>query len=410
MHQIKIAPPGPNARKIVDGFKKSLIDTTFSYPLVIKSGSGCYLEDVDGNVYLDFNSNVCSCAVGYNHPEIIKTIHEHSQLAAPKLAGQDFFIEEHLKLAEKLLSISPKSFSKILITNSGAEAVENSIKLAYRKRGPLPGVSCLNAFHGRTLGALTYTYSKPVQKKNYPQLENKRIKFCTGDLDKDIDQIEHLLKPDHNVAFVMTEIIQGEGGYNIASKNFIRKLRKTTQIYGIPLIVDEVQTGVGRTGKWWAFEHYNIEPDIFCSAKSLQVGATLTVDKYNPKEQGAVSSTWGGGQRIDLAVGLKMLEIIEGRNLMRNATIQGEYLLKRLKELHAKYPDKIKNARGLGLIIAFDVESEATKKAFEEKAFQKGLILMGCGHNSIRITPPLIIEKQQIDEGLEILEQVVREI
>ena len=408
MHKIKMAPPGPNARKIVDGFKKFLIDTTFSYPFVIKSGSGCYLEDVDGNMYLDFNSNVCSCAVGYNHPEIIKTIHDHSELAAPKLAGQDFFIEEHLRLAEKLLSISPKNFTKVLIINTGAEAVENSIKLAYRKRGPLPGVSCLNAFHGRTLGALTFTYSKPVQKKNYPQLENKRIKFCTDDLDKDVDQIEHLLKRDHEVAFVITEIVQGEGGYNIASKNFVRKLRKTTQIYGIPLIVDEVQTGLGRTGKWWAFEHYDIEPDIFCTAKSLQVGATLTTDQYDPKEQGAVSSTWGGGQRIDLAVGLKMLEIIEKKRLLKNATNQGDYLLKRLKELHEKFPEKIKNPRGLGLMLAFDVDSETTKKDFEERAFQNGLILMGCGHNSIRVTPPLIIEKEQIDEGMEILEQVVR--
>lgn len=392
---------------IVNRSKKVLINTTFAYPLVIKNGYGCYIEDIDGKKYLDFTSNVCSCNIGYNHPEIIRTLERFVGTGAHKIAGQDFYSEEQVKLAEKLLKISPNNLKKALFVNSGAEAVENAIKFAFRKKGPLPGVSCKYAFHGRTIGALSFTDSKAVQKKNYPEINHEIIKFCTDDNDPDINELEDLIKREWIPAFVIVECIQGEGGYNIGSKKFIKGLRRVSEKYNFPLIVDEVQTGIGRTGKWWSFQHYNIKPDILTAAKSLQVGAVLTSEKYDPKEPGAVSSTWGGGHRIDLAIGLKTIEIIERDRLLKNAEKMGNYIKKRLKEFQKKY-SKVIDVRGIGLMIAIEFSKEKYKHIIEEEAFKKGLMLLGCGEKSVRIVPPLTIEKDEVDEGLDILNDVIK--
>ncbi|HJU78913.1 MAG TPA: aminotransferase class III-fold pyridoxal phosphate-dependent enzyme [Nitrososphaeraceae archaeon] len=208
--------PGPKATCVVNAFKKITYDSTFTYPLVIKSGKGCEIEDVDGNKFLDFTSNIGSCPLGYSHPKILEVIKKYSSArnGIHKIAGQDFYCEEHFEIASKLLSISRKN-SKVFFINSGAEAVENSIKIAYRKMGPLPGISCHNDFHGRTLGALSFTMSKEAHKTNFPELPVKRIKFCMVDCDPQIYQLENILK-QHRVAFIITEIIQGEGGLNVA--------------------------------------------------------------------------------------------------------------------------------------------------------------------------------------------------
>jgi 4-aminobutyrate aminotransferase len=408
-----------NSEKIVKKTLKYCPDTTFAYPLVIKSGKGCWIEDVDGKKYLDFNSNVCSCPIGYGNREIIEVIREFTKISANKVAGQDFFTEEQANLAEKLISIVPKRLNKVFFVNSGAEAVENAIKLAYRNKSisykispdDLYGVSCYGAFHGRTLGALTFTYSKPVQKKGYPELKVKRIKFCTSDEDENIDEIKNLLDREADeIAFVITEIVQGEGGYNIASKKFIQNLRKETERYKIPLIIDEVQSGLGRTGKWWAFEHYDIEPDIMSVGKALQVGATVFNEKYDPKERSAISSTWGGGDRIDMAIGLKIIEIIEREKLLKNAEKVGNYILDRIKELEKEYPQIITGTRGLGLMIAVDFNTKENRDFVEKKAFEDGLLLLGCGEKTIRIAPPLIITEEEVDKGLEIFEAQIRKL
>ncbi|MEM4399441.1 MAG: aminotransferase class III-fold pyridoxal phosphate-dependent enzyme, partial [Candidatus Nitrosocaldus sp.] len=307
-HKIVVEPPGHNARMIIDMMSNNCYNSTFVYPLVIEDGEGCYIRDVDGNVYLDFTSNIGSSPLGYKHPDVMDVLKEYSSTGVHKIAGQDFYCREHALLAERLLSIVPKGF-KVFFINSGAEAVENAIKIAYRRMGALPGVSCINAFHGRTLGALTFTFSKPVQKSNFPELPVKRIKFCSSDDDPEIDAVENMLR-ENKVAFIITEIIQGEGGYNIASKRFIERLRAYADAYGIPLIIDEVQSGMGRTGRWWAFEHYGIEPDVMAVAKALHVGATLYRRELDPGKQGVLSSTWGGGSRIDLAIGARIIDVI----------------------------------------------------------------------------------------------------
>jgi len=402
--------PGIIARDIVKRTQKVCVKTTFAYPLVIKNGYGCHLEDVDGNHFLDFTSNVCSCNIGYNHPEILRVIESFVGVGAHKIAGQDFYSKEEVELAEKLLDISPMNLSKVLLVNSGAEAVENAIKFAFRKKGPLAGVSCTGAFHGRTIGALSLTDSKAVQKKNYPEINHELIKFCTNDNDPWINYLEDLIKREWIPAFVIVECVQGEGGYNVASKKFIRTLSRVSKKYDFPLIVDEVQSGMGRTGKWWSFEHYNIRPDIMTAAKSLQVGAVLTTNKYDPKEEGAVSSTWGGGGRIDLAVGLKTIEIIEKENLLKNAEKMGNYIKKRLEELKSRYNKKILDVRGFGLMLAFELSKSNQKREVVNEAFKKGLLLIGCGEKSIRVIPPLIISKEDAEKGLEIIEDVVKAI
>lgn len=405
--------------EIVQRTLRYVPDTTYAYPLVIKGGKGCYLEDVEGRRYLDFTSNVASCPVGYGHPEIAEVIRRYAALGAHKVAGQDFFTEEQALLAEKLLSISPKNLGRVFFVNSGAEANENAIKLAYRKKSigagiepnGLLGVSCYGAFHGRTLGALTFTYSKPIHKKGYPELAAIRIPFCTRDEDEGADQIARVLEETgERVAFVILELVQGEGGYNIASKRFIQTVRKETERRGIPLIVDEVQTGLGRTGRWWAIEHYGIEAEFITVAKGLQVGAVLFEEAYDPKERGAISSTWGGGDRIDMAVGLKTIEIIERDRLLDNAANVGGYMLRRLVELSQSFGALVQNPRGLGLMLAMDLPNAELRDRLELEAFRDGLLLLGCGERTIRLIPPLIITEEEADQGLEILERQLRKL
>ncbi|MDE1724727.1 MAG: aminotransferase class III-fold pyridoxal phosphate-dependent enzyme [Thaumarchaeota archaeon] len=395
--------PGPKALRVINIMKKHAYDSTFMYSLVVSHGHNCIIEDIDGNKYLDFTSNIGACPLGYSHPDIIETLAQYSSNGTYKIAGQDFYCQEHADLAEDISKILPSGFKTFFI-NSGAEAVENAIKIAYRKKGPLPGISCTGAFHGRTLGALSFTASRPVQKYNFPEFPSKKIKFCTRDDDPEIDTVEDLLK-ENKIAFIMTEIIQGEGGYNIASKKFVSNLRKFATRYGVPLILDEVQSGIGHTGKWWAFEHYNIRPDIMTSAKALQIGATAFDKKYEPTTRSALSSTWGGGNRIDMAVGAKVIQVIKRDRLLENATKMGNTLRKGLSEMVGK--KGIVDVRGLGLMIGVEFDTAHRRDKKLSDLFKQGLLTLGAGQKSMRIIPPLIITKEQIHQGLDIMHQVL---
>jgi 4-aminobutyrate aminotransferase len=399
--------PGPKAASMAAEFKKIVYDSTFSYPLVIKTGEGCEIEDVDGFKFLDFTSNIGSCPLGYSHPKILEVIKEYSSIekGAHKIAGQDFYCEEHLDIARKLLSISKKN-SKVFFINSGAEAVENAIKITYKKMGPLPGVSCKKGFHGRTLGALSFTMSKDVQKTNFPELPVKRIKFCAADSDPQINQLESMLKK-YKVAFIMTEIIQGEGGLNVASKLFIQNMRKLANEYDVPLIFDEVQSGMGRTGKWWAYQHYGVEPDIMTVAKALQVGATVYDKKYEPDESGVLSSTWGGGSRIDMAIGSKIIEIIIKNKLLLNSHKIGEILIKNFVD-HIGINGLI-DVRGIGLMIGLEFDTKMTRDNIIKRLFKKCLLVLPSGTKSIRIMPPLIINEEGAAKGISLINDTLRQ-
>jgi 4-aminobutyrate aminotransferase len=398
---------GPRASRIVEEFKKIVYDSTFTYPLVIKTGRGCVIEDIDGIEFLDFTSNIGSCPLGYSHPEILEVIKDYSskENGVHKIAGQDFYCEEHFDIARKLLSISKKN-SKVFFINSGAEAVENAIKIAYKKIGPLPGISCVSDFHGRTLGALSFTLSKEVQKTNFPELPVKRIKFCTEDSDPQINQLESLLK-EYKVAFILTEIIQGEGGLNVASKLFIQHIRKLADEYKVPLIFDEVQSGMGRTGKWWVYEHYGVEPDIMTVAKALQVGATVYDKEYEPTESGVLSSTWGGGSRIDMAVGTKIIEIIQRNDLLSNSQKIGEKLLKNFVDIVGI--NGLIDARGIGLMIGLEFDTKTTRDVIVNRLFKKGLLVLPAGMKSIRIMPPLIINEEDAANGVLLINDTINE-
>lgn len=406
--KIVTEPPGPAARRIIDVVKRNCYDSTFTYPLVIADGSGSFLQDVDRNSFLDFTSNIGSCPLGYSHPEIMKVLAEQSKNGAHKIAGQDFYCKEHAELSEHVSSIIPQGF-KMFFINSGAEAVENAIKVAYRKASAttpsmLPGVSCINAFHGRTLGALSFTLSKPVQKKGYPELPVLRIKFCTSDSDPEIDAAEKLLS-ENKAAFILSEVVQGEGGYNIASRQFMQNLRRCADRHGVPLILDEVQSGMGRTGRWWAFEHYGVRPDIMSAAKALQVGMAAYDGRLDPGEQGALSSTWGGGSRIDMAVGAKIIEVIKNDRLLDNAAAMGAKLKKGLQELAGK--GGLADVRGLGLMIGIEFDSRQNRDERLVKAFKNGLLLLPAGQKAMRVIPPLTVTEKEMQEGLELMSQVL---
>ncbi len=396
--------PGPKASEVIDTMKKSCYDSTFTYPLVIAGGSGCVIRDADGNSFLDFTSNIGACPLGYSHPDVIAVIAEMAKNGTHKIAGQDFYCREHADLAQQFLSILPEGFKAFFI-NSGAEAVENAIKIAYRKRlsqglPVLPGVSCTGAFHGRTLGALSFTYSKPVQKAGFPELPVLRVKFCTDDGDAEIDAVEKVLAKN-KAAFVISEVVQGEGGYNVASPAFIRNLRAATEKHGVPLILDEVQSGMGRTGKWWAFEHYGVVPDIMSTAKALQVGASAYKADYDPGQQGVLSSTWGGGSRIDLAVGATVIEVVKRDGLLANAVAMGERLKSGLKELVGK--KGIIDVRGIGLMIGIEYDTKENRDSALKQAFKSGLLLLPAGQKAMRAIPPLVITKEEADEGIGIM-------
>ncbi|MDE1766994.1 MAG: aminotransferase class III-fold pyridoxal phosphate-dependent enzyme [Thaumarchaeota archaeon] len=395
--------PGPNSKKVIDKMRRYAYDSTFMYPLVIANGQDCVIEDLDGNRFLDFTSNIGACPIGYSHPDVIEVLTEYSTNGTHKIAGQDFYSKEHAELAETLSTILPRNFKSFFI-NSGAEAVENAIKIAYRKMGPLPGVSCLGAFHGRTLGALSFTFSKPVHKYNFPELPVKRIKFCTRDDDPEIDAIEGILK-ENKVAFILTEVVQGEGGYNVASKKFIKNLRKFATQYGIPLILDEVQSGIGHTGRWWAFEHYDITPDIMSAAKALQVGAAMYNKRLEPADRSALSSTWGGGSRIDMAVGARTIRVIKRDKLLENAARMGSMLKKGLEELAGR--KGVVDVRGLGLMIGLEFDTRVRREKKIAELFKSGLLVLGAGQKSLRIIPPLVITREQIEQGLSIMTQVL---
>ena len=288
------------------------------------------------------------------------------------------------------------------LINSGAEAVENAIKICMRRREKAKfGISFEKAFHGRTLGALSLTHSKELYTKNYLKIPTKTLPYNESASEK----LKYLLKnySSEEIAFIIIEPVQGEGGYNVASKKMIQDLRKITKQNNIPLISDEVQSGMGRTGKWWAIENFNVVPDVMSAAKALQVGATISNKKFFP-ESGAISSTWGGGSLIDLALGKKIIQLIKKEKLLNNINKQGKYIRKRLNELN------LDNVRGLGLMIAFDLSSKDMRNNFIIECLKNGLVLLGCGHESVRVIPPYIISEEEVDEGINIIERAYKNV
>jgi len=435
---IIVRPPGPKAREIVERDEK-VISQSFVrfYPLVIENGKGCILRDVDGNEYIDFNSGLVCLNVGHCHPKVIDAIKKQSERYL-HYSITDFLYREVVDLAEKLGEITPGKYAKkVFFGNSGAEAIEGAAKLAkWHMRRPR-FIAFISAFHGRTLGAVSFTASKPVQMRYffpmvpgvthvpYPYCYRCPYKMTYPDCDfwcvDFIDEyvLQKYVPPEEVAAFVF-EPIQGEGGYVVPPDDYFKRLKKLADKYGILLIDDEVQAGMGRTGKWCAIEHWNIEPDIVCLAKSIAAGMPLSAivarDKIMDWEGGTHASTFGGNP-VSCAAALAVIDIIKNEKLLDNATQQGAYIMKQMKEFMNE-SEIVGDVRGKGLMIGVEiVEDKKSKKPAGEKAneimmrsWRRGVALITCGKSTLRIVPPLVITRELVDSALDIITSTIKEV
>jgi 4-aminobutyrate aminotransferase len=434
---IKIKPPGPKAKEYLERDSKYISPSyTRVYPLVAERGEGCWIYDVDGNKYLDLNAGVAVCALGHSHPEILRVIEEQSKKLI-HYSGTDFYYPPEIDLAEKLAEISPGAKNrKVFFSNSGAEAIECAIKLVkYHTNRPYL-ISFYSSFHGRTMGALSLTASKEIQRKGFysliPGIYHVYYPYCyrcVFNLSYPdcnfycVEIIEETLfrkvLPPEEVAAIFFEPIQGEGGYVVPPPNYFKKLKELADKYGILLVDDEVQTGMGRTGKFFGIEHWGIIPDILTVAKGiaggLPLGACIAKSGIMSWKPGSHASTFGGNP-VACKVSLKIIEILEN-GLLENVRKAGEYLLNLLKEIEKRY-EIIGDVRGKGLMIGVEIVKDKKSKERDKerrdkivyKCFEKGVLLLPAGENCIRFCPPLIISKEEIDIGIEIFEGVIKEI
>jgi len=439
--KIKTDLPGPRAERIISADAKFV---TPSYPrpsfkLVAERALGVWVEDVDGNVFLDCNAGVAVCSTGHCHPEIVSAIQEQAAKLI-HMCGTDYYYELMPRLAEKLDEIVPVSSpTRTHFANSGTEAVETALKLAMHATGREKFIAFFNSVHGRTLGALSLTSSKAAQRVGFrrqaldvvhvPYPNEYRNPFSLDDCGGGgagqgaLNWIENRLfkttTPPQEVAGIVVEVVQGEGGYVPAPRNFLQGLRRICDEHGILLIVDEVQSGMGRTGKMFASEHFDLNPDIVTIAKGigsgLPIGATVARADLMSWKPGAHASTFGGNP-VCIASALKTIELLQN-GLVRNSEEVGAYLKAGLKALMQKH-ECIGDVRGMGLMLGVEFVKDKKSKAedpelrdrIESACFERGLILLGCGASTIRWSPPLILTNDNADVALEIFDAVINSV
>ena len=435
---IVVKPPGPKARKIVER-DHAIISPSFGrvYPLVIKSGRGCIITDVDGNEYIDLNAGLAVCNVGHSHPRVVQAIKDQADRFL-HYSYTDFYYENYIDLGETLQELIPGDFEKkFFFGNSGAESVEAAIKLSRwhsRRQGIL---AYIGAFHGRTLGAVSLTASKPAQRRYFapliPGVEHifypycYRCPFnlecpdcgyrCVTYID---DYLFHKFVPPEDVAMIFVEPIQGEGGYVVPPDGYYKALRELCDEHGILIAADEVQSGLGRTGKWFASEHFDLIPDIVCMAKGIAAGLPLGVTASRADlmdwTPGSHASTFGGNP-VSASAAIEVIKIIKEERLLENAEKVGGHLINRLREMQDSHP-MIGDVRGRGLMVGVELvkdrdSKEPAKKETEEvmmRCFEKGAALVNCGVSVIRWMPPLLITEELIDSALEIFDGVLTEV
>jgi len=436
--KIVVRPPGPKARELLSR-DEAVISPSYVrfYPLVVESGKGCIIRDVDGNEYIDFNSGLVCLNVGHCHPKVVSAIKEQAERLL-HYSNTDFYYEPSVKLAEELCKITPGSFpKKVYFGNSGTEAVEAAIKLCKWHTRRHQFIGFIGAFHGRTLGSLAFTASKPVQRRYfYPMLPGVvhvpypycyRCPFRLEYPDCNywcVDFIEEFVLekylPAEEVAAILAEPIQGEGGYIVPPDGYFQRLWRLADRNGILFIADEVQSGMGRTGRWFAIEHWGVEPDVVCIAKAvasgLPLGATVAKARLMDWEGGSHASTFGGNP-VSCAAALAVIDVIREEHLLENAERQGRRIMRRMNELAEEIP-LIGNVRGKGLMIGVELvkdgrTKEPAKKEAKEvmmRCWRRGLAIITCGVSTLRIAPPLTISDELVDAGLNILEETLREV
>ena len=428
--------PGPRAQAIIERDHAAVSPSyTRCYALVAASGEGSIVEDVDGNRFLDFNAGIAVVATGHCHPRVVEAIQRQAARLI-HMSGTDFYYEEMVALAEKLGEIAPGTAPRrVSFGNSGAEAIEGSIKLARYATGRDKIIAFLGSFHGRTMGALSLTARKAVQRSGFGPLVpgvvhapypycyrcpfGKQPESCAVEC---VSHIENTLlktiSPAQETAAIVVEPVQGEGGYIVPPKKFFDELARVAKQNGILLIFDEVQSGMGRTGKMWAAEHFDAVPDIFAVAKGiasgLPLGATVARADLMTWPPGAHASTFGGNP-VACAAALTTIALLE-EELLENATRMGAYLMSRMRDWPARFPT-VGEVRGLGLMIGIElVRDQKTKEKAPElrdqvvaRAFERGLLVLGAGDNTLRLSPPLVITRDQCDFAIETLEECLRE-
>jgi 4-aminobutyrate aminotransferase len=435
--KIVVPPPGPKARAIVDR-DAEWTSTCYikEYPLVVSRGQGVMVEDVDGNRYLDFMAGIAVSSTGYGHPKVVAAVKDAADRFL-HICGGDFYYESMAALCERLAKLAPgRAKKRVFLTNSGTEAVEAAIKLARHATRRTAIIAFRGAFHGRTTGAVTLTSSKARQHAGFgpllpdvhhvPFAYRYRCQFCADEPACNrgcIDVIEKELFTRHldprDVAAIFVEPIQGEGGYVVPPAGYLPALRELCDRHGILLVADEVQCGVGRTGKMFACEHEGVEPDILLTAKGLgsgmPIGAMISKESVTTWETGSHGSTFGGNP-VCCAAALATLDLVEG-GLMANAARMGERLLARAASLKEKHPC-IGDVRGRGLMVGIEfVKDRATREPAGElvhdlvqRAFRQGLLLLGAGKSTLRLAPPLVVDQNDVDTAMDMIDGCLAEL
>jgi 4-aminobutyrate aminotransferase len=407
---------------------------TRGYPLVVESASGAMIQDVDGNRFLDFNAGIAVVATGHCHPRVVEAIQKQAARLI-HMSGTDFYYDEMVTLAEKLGEIAPGDGERrVSFGNSGAEAVEGCIKLARWSTGRDKIIAFFGAFHGRTMGALSLTARKSVQRAGFGPLIpgvvhapypncyrcpfGQKEETCAVECVKHIE--ETLLKtiaPPEETAAIVVEVVQGEGGYVVPPKKFFDELARVARQNGILLVCDEVQSGMGRTGKMWASEHFDLVPDILAVAKGIAcgmpLGATVARTDLMTWPPGAHASTFGGNP-VCCAAALATIALLE-EGLIENAARMGAHIRGRIDDWPARFPT-VGQVRGLGLMIGIEMvrDQRTREKAPQirdrvvDLAFERGLLVLGAGENSIRLCPPLVVTREQCDFAVETLEECLK--
>jgi 4-aminobutyrate aminotransferase len=435
--KLKTALPGPNAKRILAGDEKYISPSyTRSYPMVAKSGHGIVVEDVDGNEFFDFSAGIAVTSTGHCHPEVVAAIQKQAAELI-HMSGTDFYYESMVTLAERLSKIAPMPGPhKIYYGNSGTEAIECALQLSRYHTKRQNVIAFLGAFHGRTMGALSLTASKPQQKRRFAPLvpgvthvrypdvyrgcsgsQQDAEKFALGCARYIEDKLFKTTLPPEEVAAIFVEPIQGEGGYVVAPTVFMQELRRICDKHCILLVVDEVQSGVGRTGKWWAVEHTGVHPDIVCSAKGIAsgmpLGVVITKAEVMDWVPGSHASTFGGNP-VAIAAALATLDVIEKEGLLQNSEQVGNHMLKRMADWTRKHR-MVGDVRGRGLMIGVEIvkDQKTREEAHDERdrivelAFERGVLFLGCGPNTVRISPPLVVTKDEADVALDVLEESI---
>lgn len=426
--------PGPRAAAIIARDHAVLSPSyTRDYPLVIARGEGAVVEDVDGNRFLDLNAGIAVVAAGHSHPRVVAAIRAQAEKFL-HMSGTDFYYENMVELAEKLAGLCPKPDPRrVFFGNSGTEAIEAALKMARYHTGRDKFIAFLGGFHGRTMGALSLTGSKAVQKQGFAPLlggvthipyaycyrcaYGKQVETCAVECVKVLEEtLFKTILPAQEVAAIFVEPVQGEGGYVTPPKKFFDELQAVARRHGILLVCDEVQSGMGRTGKMFAHEHYGVDPDIIALAKGIASGlplsATVAKAQYMQWKPGAHASTFGGNP-VAVAASLATIELLE-EELMANAEQVGGMMKERMMTWMRRFPI-VGDVRGMGLMLGFEIvkDQNSRERAPElrneivQQAFHRGLLALGAGQNSVRLAPPLVLTAEQANYALDTFEEIL---